>query len=91
MKFFIQIFAVLCHIIIARPLTEKQYQTTVKNIIDYTALHYNLGMQFALKHADYDFEHAAGVQNHKTGAMMKTDDMIPLGSLTKAFTAAALA
>lgn len=46
MKLFLYIFAALCYVNIAaaaRQLTRKEYETSVKNLIDYTALAYNLG------------------------------------------------
>jgi len=58
--------------------------------MDQTAWQINTALQVAIRTNNYTFEYASGVQNHLTGKHIKVDDIVPLGSLTKSFTAAGI-
>ena len=42
--------------------------------------------QFAVSHNDLNFTYASGIENHVTQKEMTTSSLIPLGSVTKAYT-----
>jgi len=68
-------------------MSKKHYETSIKNIMDYVSSTYNSAYQFAMLHADYEFVYSAGIYDHDKGTKVKDSDLIPLGSMTKAYTA----
>ena len=41
-------------------------------------------------HKDYEFVYSSGIANHEEGTKVKDTDLIPLGSLTKPYTASGI-
>ena len=67
----------------------KAVQARVQKVLDEQSVLWNASFQVGFANAQGEFNVASGVKNHVTGERMGVDDMIPLGSTTKAFTAAA--
>lgn len=61
-----------------------------QKVLDHYAKTFNTAYQFAATTANEELSIAAGVQHHETGALMTTENLVPLGSLTKAYTAMAV-
>ena len=47
---------------------------------------YNTSFQFAVVSEGMNASFAAGVQDHNTATKMKTDDLVPIGSVMKGYT-----
>ena len=64
-------------------------KAAVQKVIDEQAQLYNASFQVGFKHATVgSFGVVAGVGDHLSGALLSVDDMVPLGSVTKSYTAA---
>jgi CubicO group peptidase (beta-lactamase class C family) len=92
--YFIQLFVIfgICLVdsAMAYPKTMKDYQFRAQKVLDHYAKTFNTAYQFAATSANQELSIAAGVQHHETGALMTTEDLVPLGSLTKAYTTMAV-
>ena len=56
-------------------------------MLDEWADTFHTAYQFAVKNKDIEIALSSGIENHKTGAKMTNDIMVPLGSQAKAWTA----
>lgn len=91
---FIQLFVIflICLVdgALAYPKTMKEYQFRAQKVLDHHAKTFNTAYQFAASTADEELSLAAGVQHHETGELMTTENLVPLGSLAKAYTTMAV-
>jgi len=59
-------------------------------MLDHYAKTFNTAYQFSTSSADQELSLAAGVQHHEAGTLMTTENLVPLGSMTKAYTTMAV-
>ena len=73
-------------VISAYSKTADEYKYTIRAILDNYAIVTNSAYQFSVRHKDLNYTYASGVENHQTSAPLTVDSLIPLGSVTKAYT-----
>ena len=59
---------------------------TIRAVLDNYSLVTNSAYQFSVRHKDLNYSYATGIGNHDTKTNLTVNDLIPLGSVTKAYT-----